>query len=371
MLVTLLIAFLSLIALMIIHEFGHFIIAKKFGVKVEEFGVGYPPRLFGKQFGETLYSVNLIPLGAFVKIHGEEGDVHDAKSFSNLAIWKRILIVLGGVLAFWIAAIIIFSVLFTIGAKVPVADDTVIEATLVSVQVMGVQKASPAEAAGIHTGDVIVNLASPFAGAKITKISDFQIFVEENKGKSITVTVDRNGQPLHFDLVPRVSYGEHEGSVGIELQRLATIIGKYPWYQAPWRGVLFTGEVTFKSLQGIYDVFANMFQGKGVPSGAELAGPVGITIFLANAASYGLGFFLYFIGSISVLVAIFNLFPIPALDGGKLLFLVLEKIMKKPVPVKWEQIITVICFLLLISMSIFVTIKFDIPRVVDFWKAGL
>ena len=93
---------------MIIHEFGHFIIAKKFGVRVEEFGIGYPPRIFGKRFGETIYSVNLIPLGAFVKIYGEESDVDDYRSFSGLAIWKRILIVLGGVIAFWVAAIIIF-----------------------------------------------------------------------------------------------------------------------------------------------------------------------------------------------------------------------------------------------------------------------
>ena len=119
MLLTLLIAFLSLIALMIIHEFGHFIIAKKFGVKVEEFGVGYPPRLFGKQFGDTLYSVNLIPLGAFVKIYGEEGGVDDYRSFASLPIWKRILICLGGVIAFWVAAIVIFSVLSSCSINVP------------------------------------------------------------------------------------------------------------------------------------------------------------------------------------------------------------------------------------------------------------
>src|SRR6185295_20003778 len=110
MLATLIIAFFSLIALMVIHEFGHFVIAKKFGAKVEEFGIGYPPRLYGKKFGETLYSVNLIPLGAFVKIYGEEGDVDDYRSFANLKIWQRILIVLGGVIAFWVAAAIIFTV---------------------------------------------------------------------------------------------------------------------------------------------------------------------------------------------------------------------------------------------------------------------
>jgi regulator of sigma E protease len=97
---TLIIAFLSLIVLMIIHEFGHFIIAKKFGVKVEEFGIGYPPRIFGKKVGETVYSLNWVPLGAFVKIHGEGGGVDDYRSFSNLKIWKRVLIVIGGVAAF-------------------------------------------------------------------------------------------------------------------------------------------------------------------------------------------------------------------------------------------------------------------------------
>ncbi len=111
---TLAIALFSLIALMIIHEFGHFIIAKKFGVKVEEFGIGYPPRIFGKKFGETLYSVNLLPLGAFVKIYGEEADIDDYRSFSKLSIFKRVLIIIGGVVAFWIASIILFSVVFAI-----------------------------------------------------------------------------------------------------------------------------------------------------------------------------------------------------------------------------------------------------------------
>jgi regulator of sigma E protease len=108
-----------------------------------------------------------------------------------------------------------------------------------------------------------------------------------------------------------------------------------------------------------------------MPQGAEFAGPLGITVFLAQAATLGLGFFLYFIGSIAVFIAIFNLFPIPALDGGKLIFLAIEKIMKKPVPEKIEQIITAIFFLILISLSIFITIKFDIPRFSDFWTSSL
>ncbi len=361
MFITLLIAFLSLIALMIIHEFGHFIIAKKFGVRVEEFGIGYPPRLFGKKFGDTLYSVNLIPLGAFVKIYGEEGDVHDAKSFTNLAIWKRILIVLGGVIAFWVASIIIFSILFGIGASVPVGDQDVAVGTPVAVSIVSVQKGTPAEGAGLKIGDKIIGF---------NKIVDFQNFVKDNKGKEVTLSITREGKIINITLTPRVDYPVDQGSVGVGLERSANIIQKAPWYLAPIKGTAFTWDVTIKSLQGIFGVFANLFSGKGVPSGAELAGPIGITIFLANAASYGVGFFLYFIGSISVLVAIFNLFPIPALDGGKLVFLILEKVMGKPVPVKWEQILTVVFFILLILMSLIVTVMFDIPRVIDFVNAS-
>jgi regulator of sigma E protease len=124
-------------------------------------------------------------------------------------------------------------------------------------------------------------------------------------------------------------------------------------------------------LGGLYTVLSNLITGKGAPQGAEFAGPLGITIFLANAASYGIGFFLYFIGIISVFIAIFNLFPIPALDGGKLIFLLIEKIKGKPVSAEVEQGITFVFFMIMIALSIFITIKFDVPRFSDFLKSSL
>ena len=362
MVLTLLIAFFSLIALMIIHEFGHFIIAKKFGVRVEEFGIGYPPRLFGKKFGETLYSVNLVPLGAFVKIYGEEGGVDDYRSFSNLKIWKRVLICLGGVLAFWIAAAIIFSVVFSIGASIPIGDQDIVGINKTVVVISEIQKDSPADLAGLKVGDEIKS---------VNKVSDFQKLVSDNAGRQVELKINRDGQEININVTPRVSFPEGQGPTGVKLDRIANLIEKYPWYQAPLQGILYTGQVTWEALKGIYGFFASLFSGHGVPKGAELAGPIGITIFLSQAASFGPGFFLYFIGSLTVLLAIFNLFPIPALDGGKLLFLVIEKIMKKPVPVNYEQGITIFFFILLITMSIFVTVRFDIPRVVDLWKASL
>lgn len=364
---TLIIALLSLIALMIIHEFGHFIIAKKFGVRVDEFGVGFPPRIFGKKFGETFYSLNLIPLGAFVKIYGEEGGIDDYRSFSKLAIWKRVFIVLGGVLAFWLAAIVIFSVVFVIGASVPIGDNDVRGVTNTSIKILEVQKDSPASTAGLKTGDVL----EKFDNSDLNKIADFQLIVQENRGKQVNLTVNRNGQYINVNLTPRVSYPEGQGPTGVTLERVADIIEKHSWYQAPLQGTIYTGKITLEALSGIYGFFSSLIKGNGLPEGAEVAGPVGITIFLSRAVGLGAGFFLYFIGSLSVLLAIFNLFPVPALDGGKLLFLAAEKLIKKPVPVKWEQGITVLFFFLLITMAIFVTVKFDIPRVLDLWKSGL
>ncbi|MDP3883192.1 MAG: M50 family metallopeptidase, partial [Candidatus Staskawiczbacteria bacterium] len=350
-------AFLSLIVLMIIHEFGHFIIAKKFGIRVDEFGIGYPPRIFGKKFGETIYSVNWLPLGAFVRIYGEEGGVDDYRSFANLKIWKRVLIVIGGVAAFWIAAAIIFSIVFAIGADLPVGDQDVAGVTNPQVKIISVSSDSPASMAGLNAGDTILEVQ----GQKIDKIQTFQDFIKNHSGEEIVIKVERAGQNLEVNLSPRVSPPAGQGAVGVGLERMATLIEKYPWYLAPIQGIKYTWTTTIESLKGLYLVFANLLTGKGAPEGASFAGPLGITVFLANAASYGPGFFLYFIGLISVFIAIFNLFPIPALDGGKLIFLAIEKIKGKPVSTKVEQNITVVFFLILIALSIFITIRFDIP----------
>ena len=389
----LVIAFISLIALMIIHEFGHFIIAKKFGVRVDEFGIGYPPRIFGKKIGETIYSVNWIPLGAFVKIYGEEGrdasdpreagepviGVDDYKSFANLKIWQRVLIVIGGVAAFWIVAIIIFSIVFAIGADLPVGDQDAQGLTNVQIRVIEVSSNSPASQAGIKVGDILLQISgmkyeSAQAGPEVlqlNKVKDFQDFTKAHAGEQIDIKLKDGGKIYDVFLSPRVNPPEGQGAVGIGLERTATLIQKYPWYQAPVQGTIYTWNTTVNALKGLYLVLSDLILGKGAPQGAEFAGPLGITVFLANAASYGAGFFLYFIGIICVFIAIFNLFPIPALDGGKLIFLLIEKIKGKPISVKVEQGITLVFFFILIILSIFITIKFDIPRFTDFLKSSL
>jgi len=367
----LLVAFISLIVLMIIHEFGHFIIAKKFGVAVDEFGIGYPPRIWGKQIGETLYSINWLPLGAFVRIRGEEGGLDDYRSFSNLKIWKRVLIIIGGVAAFWIAAIIIFSIVFAMGADLPVGDQEVAGLTNAQIKVISVSADSPASQAGIKTGDTLLQASIQQQTVDLKKVGDFQDFTKAHAGEQIDIKLQRGGKIFDVLLSPRVNPPEGQGAVGISLERMATLIKKYPIYEAPIQGAIYTWKTTAAAVSGLYTMLANLVTGKGAPQGAEFAGPIGITIFLANAASYGLGFFLYFIGNICVLVAIFNLFPIPALDGGKLIFLAIEKIKGSPVSTKVEQNVTVVFFFILIALSLFITIRFDIPRVADYFKSSL
>jgi regulator of sigma E protease len=369
------IAFLSLIVLMIIHEFGHFIIAKKFGVRVDEFGIFLPPRLFGIKIGETVYSLNLLPIGAFVKIYGEEGGVDDYRSFASLKIWQRVCIVIGGVAAFWIVAIIIFSIVFMIGTDLPVGEGDVQGLTNARVQIVEVAKDSPAWQSGLKVRDVVTDIIVGETYTKISKVSDFQKIANENKGKEITLVVKRGSDNLNFSLTPRLEAPPGQGSVGVGLERIATLVKRYSLDKAPLQGLIYTWQITVNTVKALYDFFGQAFGSyvlqKEAPPQGDFAGPLGITIFLANAASYGIGFFLYFIGVICVLVAVFNLFPIPALDGGKLVFLLIEKIKGRPVSVKVEQGITLAFFAILICLSIFITIKFDIPRFTEFIKSNL
>ena len=279
------------------------------------------------------------------------------------------MIVIGGVAAFWITAIIIFSIVFAIGAELPIGDQDIKGISNTQVKIISVSKNSPADQTGLQARDTIKNIKIGDINTEIIKIADFQRIVGENKGKEISVTINRGGNVFDVKLTPRVNPPEGEGSVGIGLDRMATLIQKTAWYMVVIEGAKFTWSTTVDAMKGLYDTFAGLFSKKGLPEGASFAGPLGITVFLAKAANYGIGFFLYLIGQISVFIALFNLFPIPALDGGKLVFLLIEKIKGKPVSVKIEQAITVTCFIILISLSLFITVVFDVPSFMGFIKS--
>jgi len=353
-----LIVFISLIGLIILHEFGHFAIAKKFGVRVEEFGIGLPPRLIGKKIGETLYSLNLIPLGAFVKLYGEEKEIKEPRSFTGKPIWQRALIILGGVVSFWIISAILLSIVFGMGVPQAISDQA--EAVNPKVQIVAVASGSPAEEAGIKVGDAIKQLTINNQQLTINKVKQVQEFTKEHLGQAITLTIERGKEVFDATLIPRVLPPEGEGAMGVGLVR--TALTSYPWYLVPVKGVEACFNFTGSIVIGLFQVFGNLIQGKGLPAGAQLMGPIGIGSLMTQAAHLGLTYYLQFIALISIYLAIFNILPIPALDGGKLLFLGIEKVRRRAVSQKIEQGITSIFFALLIALMIWVTIK-DIIRI--------
>lgn len=346
-------AFLSLIVLIILHELGHFLVAKIFGVKVEEFGIFLPPRLVGKKIGETVYSLNLLPFGAFVKLYGEEGGIENVRSFSGKPVWQRALIVVGGVATFWIVSAILLSVVMGLGIPIAVSDEENGDLIDPKIQIAGVAPESPAEIAGIKLGDTVKELRIQDLRLKINKIKDLQDFIEEHKGKEIILTFERGREFFEVSLIPRVSPPENEGAIGVSLVR--TTIKSYSWHQAPIQGIITTFNLTISVIRGWFQVLTLTFRRE--PTGVQLMGPVGIISLFTQFGKMGVNYFLQFVAIISIYFALFNILPIPALDGGKLVFLGIEAIRKKPVSVKTEQKITTVFFTLLIALVILVTVK--------------
>lgn len=353
MILTILVAFVSLIGLMVIHELGHFILAKKFGAKVEEFGVGYPPRLFGKKIGQTLYSLNLLPFGAFVKVYGETGGIEDHRSFTGRPMWQRFSIVLGGVVSFWIAAVIILSVVAGAwGLPTEINDSR--KAANPKVHIAQIMADSPAKEANLRVGDIIVGFG---------KVNDLQEFIGLNKGKEIVLTIKRGEELLEKEIIPRISPPEGEGPLGIGLVRSGLIT--YSWYEAPVQGVVATYNLTAGVLEGWAMGLKSMLGISKTPEGlkVEFMGPLGIFDLLREYFKMGINYFLFLVALLSTALALANILPIPALDGGKIVFLTIEAVRGKPINYKLEQRISSVFFALLIFLMIFVTVKFDIPRV--------
>jgi len=346
MITTILIALFSLIALLVIHEFGHFILAKKFGTKIEEFGVGYPPRIFGKKFGETTYSLNLIPFGAFVKIHGEEGGVEDYRSFTDKPLWQRFLIIIGGVVSFWIVSVVLLGIVSaTWGLPQTLTDEENYNLKEVKVQITQILPDSPAEAAGLQAGDIIVGFE---------KVIDVQNFAADNKGKETNITIKRGEDVFEKKIVP---------PMGVALARIA--LRQCSWYAAPWQGVTVSAGMTASVVRGWIAGLKNALGIAKLPSGLKMdfLGPVGILDLLGQYSKMGVSYFFFLVSYISVAMALTNILPIPALDGGKMIFLAIEAIKGKALNHKIEQNITATFFVLLIIFMIFVTFKFDIPRI--------
>jgi regulator of sigma E protease len=241
-----------------------------------------------------------------------------------------------------------------LGAPTAISDNETVGIINPRVQIVGVDKNSPAELAGLKTGDNIIEIKSQDSETeKIDKTKDLQNFAKAHLGQELTLTIERGKDVFKVSLLARENPPSGEGALGIALVRSA--IKSYPWWQAPWRGIVTTVNLTGAIIQGYFQAITNIF--KGLPSGVSMTGPVGIVAMFYQASQLGVNYFLQFVGMVAVYVAVFNILPIPSVDGGKLLFLIIEAVRKKPVSQKIEQTVTTVFFGVLILFMIFVTVK--------------
>lgn len=349
----------GLVFLMILHELGHFVAAKKLGVRVEEFGIGYPPRIVSTQRGETRYSLNLLLFGAFVRLAGEDEENSDSRSYRAQPLWGRAVILSGGVIAFWMIAWIFYSILAgTSGITVAMSDEAATTRGVPRVQVLGVASNSPAERSGLLPGDIILSLGEKRG---VSTVRSVQEEINLFRGKDLTLRVRRGEGERVLTFEPRLVPPPNEGPAGIMLARVQQVT--YPWHKAPLEGAKIVGEVTLGVAKGVGAMVRALLVDREALKGVEVQGPVGITRTLSLSFAQGISPFLSLLSLIAVYLAVFNLLPLPVTDGGKLLLLLIQGVTGKTLPVRVEQKMNAVVFVLLILLMIWVTIQ-DVMRVV-------
>lgn len=367
MIIVTIISFIIILSvLVLIHELGHFLVAKKLGIKVEEFGIGFPPRAYGKKIGETIYSINWLPVGGFVKLYGEDdagggkpqvqssklkvkssGEEDESRAFYTHPLWQRMLVVTAGVIMNVILAIILISFLFATQG-VPLPTDKII--------VTEVSHNSPAEMAGLKKGDKVVEIDGK-------KISDTNVFISETKklkGHEVTLNVERDGHAFTTKLTPRINAPKNEGAMGVAITNIE--VKKYTWYEAPVFGTIEAAKFSWMIVTGLVSMVVD-FVAHGVkPQG--VAGPIGVAQLTGEAVQAGWFAVLWFVSLLSLNLAVLNILPIPALDGGRFFFMIIEMVTGKKVNPKYEAYAHAAGLVLLLGLMVLITIL-DVSRLIQ------
>ncbi len=367
---TIILFLLILTALIFVHELGHFSAAKLFGIRVDEFALGFPPNIWSFKKGETKYSINLIPFGGYVKIFGENpsdlpaqaGDsmqgTDSARSLANAPKWKQIIIMLAGIFMNFIFAWLLISAAFNIGMTVP-ADQYNGNAKDVSLIVTSVLSGSPAELAGLEAGDKILDVSYGSVVKKEVTDTELEDIISQNSGM-ITIDYQRNGQVSSVGLEAKDGIVPGKKAVGISIGMVGTV--KFGFLRSFYEGAKTTTYYAKETFLGISNFIYGALTGR---SGVfdSVAGPVGIAGMVGEAEHIGLSYLFEFISLISINLAILNLIPFPALDGGRIFFVLIESIFRKKIKPEIFNYANLTGFALLMILMIFVTYK-DILRLV-------
>ena len=326
----------GLSVLIIIHEAGHFFAAKWSGLLVEEFGFGLPPRILGKKIGETLYSLNWLPFGGFVKIYGERHTdeflgIDTARSFSHLGIFKRSLIVVAGVVMNFLLGWFLISLVFMVGIPQ-------------SLLITDVAEGSIAASVGIQYGDQLPGFKS---------VPELLNFVDVNKGSEVTLNVQRGAEQLTVNVTPRTVVPEGEGNLGIFI--VESGLPKLGFLESLGQGFLTSLQMLGLIFAGLIDLIVGLFSDFSVLD--RFVGPVGIVNVAIQTTKLGVVHFIQLLALISLNLAVFNVIPIPALDGGRLLFLLIEKVKGSPIDSRAEMAANGLGFIFLLLLILAITVK--------------
>lgn len=370
LIVGIIIGLIVLVLLVTLHELGHAIVARRNGVVVEEFGIGFPPKAWGKKLKNgILFTVNWLPIGGFVKLQGEHDAASKKGDYGAATFWQKTKILLAGVVVNWLVAVLLLMALawttgipkiipnqFTMGSDTTVASSPVQLGTLVD--------GYPAEKAGLEQGDVIVS----FDGKAVSSTQDFVELTKQNRGETVAITYTRDDTEKTTEVALRDT---ETATFGAALGQREAI--KATW-SAPIVAVVTTGQFTWVTLQGLGDLVVNFFGGlfgqlsidattreraseQLGEAGASVAGPVGIlgTIF-PQASEAGFSQIVFLAAIISLTLAVMNALPIPALDGGRWFVTALFRVMKKPLTKEKEEKIHGTGFMVLMLLIIVITV---------------
>lgn len=361
---SLIIFILLLVALIVVHEFGHFSVAKLFGIKVEEFGIGFPPRLWGKKVGETLYSVNLLFFGGFVKIFGEDakeaGD--NKRSFAKKPWFVQAAVIVAGIVCNIIFAWLILSIGYMVGLPTAVEHDGIGQVRDAQVTIGGVLPGGPAQKAGIEAGDSIASLSTAQGSAYVpASASAAQEFIREHQDESLVIkTNTQDGAPEVFVVKAESGLIDGKKAIGVQLEDIGIL--QLPPHLAVVQGAVLTYDMTVATASGLFAFFSQI--ARGAADFSSVAGPIGIAGIGAKAVHNGFAAAVSLVALISINLALINVLPIPGLDGGRLLLIMIEAVTRRAVSPKLTFWLSMGGFGLLILLMLVVSYH-DILRLLS------
>jgi regulator of sigma E protease len=350
-----------LFVIVVVHEWGHYKTAKLFGIRVDEFGFGYPPKiatLFKR--GETTFTLNALPFGGFVKIYGEDavegGDV--SRALFSKPKWQQAIVMVAGVVMNVLLAWVIFLFLFLSNSQsiAGIVDKSYVSNVAVTIQKVSTD--SVAATAGFKDGDIVTSILLNNSEVQILKTSDFIDTIHSSKGEKVVLSINRAGVDMKIPVTPLQTTSKDFYAIGVSLDESGVV--DIPFIKAVEYSITTTFGMIRDIFVGLYQLIATLFGTHTGPK-AEVSGPVGIIKIIKDAITYGKDYVLYLTALISLNLAVLNILPIPALDGGRLLFIIIEKIIGRPINIKTATIIHTTSFFILVSLMLLVTF-FDIAK---------